>query len=175
MKKTVDSMLRNHKENIALYNALLLELEHLDEETIEGLCIPAVVLTDMPRSVTNRINNPTANVTIHYMEQTKVIRQTLLSVGKQIDMVENALKALRNRQLWLIKARYFENLSWTEIRIEYCKVFPQVTQKLDGKIEVNSRPYANVRSLMNNFMAAKKRMRKIILLEGIKRPRGDTK
>ena len=162
MRKTMDVLLREHKTNIAMYNQLLMELETLDNETIEMLAIPAVVLSDIPKSVTNKINDPTSIVSSMYAEHTKEITRELLHLGQEIDMVENALKSLRKKQLFLIKAKYFESLSWNETRLEFCKQFPNITVRFDGKIESSHDVYVTTKSLMYQFYAAKKRISKIL-------------
>ena len=155
-------MLREHKTKISMYNALLLELNKIDKESIEGLAIPAVVISDMPKSITNNIHDPTFNAFLAYSNEADEIRRELIDIGHDIDIVENALKSLRTKQLWLIKARYFDHLNWQEIRVEYCKQFPQYTEKRDGTIEANKRPYIPIKSIMNPFYQAKKRLNKII-------------
>jgi hypothetical protein len=109
---SIEDKLKMHKENICKLQLALLELDNLERELIEELCLPACVITDMPRSVTNKFHSATENAVIakdllkhHHIDE--IMRQS-----KEICRVETVLKTLSRLDKALVELRYFEKCTW---------------------------------------------------------------
>jgi hypothetical protein len=158
---SIDNALREHRSNISMCNAYLMELQDIDRETIEMLCLPSVVISDMPKTVTHKINNPTANVSETYQRDKTILLREILRINAKIEVIENVLKYLNRKQRFVIESKYFENMTWEELTIAYCKQFPLI-KEVDGVWTSDTRPYISWNSLAQKCHYTKNKIRKIL-------------
>jgi 5'-deoxynucleotidase YfbR-like HD superfamily hydrolase len=108
----VEEKLKNHKDNIARLQLNLLGMENLEREIIEELCLPACVITDMPRSITNKFSSKTENAAMIKEILMEHQKSELMRQSKEICKIETVLKTLSKLDMCLVNLRYFEKCTW---------------------------------------------------------------
>ena len=108
----IEEKLKNHKENIARLQLNLLNIDNIDRELIEELCLPASVITDMPRNFSNAFHSKTEDAVFKrefFRENTydEIMRQS-----KEICRIETVLKTLSKIDMYFIELKYFEKCTW---------------------------------------------------------------
>lgn len=148
----IQKLLKEYRENRAKIRYFMLDvrgLEHLlelepethiesDKETIEGICLNAVALSDMPRSVTNKFHSNTETAAISYEKQQeyvtpskpkirqmiKDIESRIYPLQQQVKLVEDVLLPCLNvKEEYIIRALYIDEYSWSEIVQNYSDKF----------------------------------------------------
>lgn len=115
----VKTMLRKHLDNITMVQMYLLNLDDINEEILESMCLPISVMSDMPKSVTNRINSITENVALNYNQNLTEATKEIHKLNRDIEKVEIALKRLKDIDRFLINKKWIEDLSWNEVGREF--------------------------------------------------------
>ena len=90
--------LKGYKMNVAVYESLLIENE---------ICISTQVISDMPRSVTNKFSSVTENMALNHPPSHKL--------RLEIMRVENWLKALHDDERYMIESFYIHNKTYNSI------------------------------------------------------------
>lgn len=117
----IEERLKNHKENIARLQLNLLNIDNLDREIIEELCLPASVVTDMPRSLSNQFSSKTEDAAICREIWKSKSYDDIMKQSKEIARIETVLKTLARLDMLLIDLRYFQNCTWGLTAIMYAK------------------------------------------------------
>jgi hypothetical protein len=164
---SITERLKEHTLNICRCKELLRQLKRIDSEIIEGLALPAVVISDMPKSFTGKITNPTANISAAYQHEKTLILREIISLTNNIESIENALKCLTKKQRYVIERKYFDGLTWTELSIEFCETFPLYTE-VNGNVIVQHSTYIDKKTLMSKADFAKLRLKNILKRSGAK-------
>jgi ArpU family phage transcriptional regulator len=89
--------LEAYKRNRAVYKALLIE---------NNISIPAQVLSDMPRSQTNKFNSSTEN---------QALSNRLYQLEREISRVENWMTSLNPEEKFVIEKFYMDNQTYPTI------------------------------------------------------------
>jgi hypothetical protein len=118
-KMTIEEVLYNYKNWIAKKNYLEIELTNINE-TIEEICIPATILSDMPRTITNKITSKVENA-VEKIEKLNIneIQIKIKKINKQIQKIENALNFLAPLEKIIIIERYVNLKSWDYVAKQY--------------------------------------------------------
>lgn len=148
----IQDLLKNYRENRAKVNFIILEnegwetllkqdLQPIDtdeKEVIEEQCLSASVITDTPRSITNKFNSKTENAALNYREYlnrkplTKPeIRDVIKKNKEKITVLEMDVKlvdtvflpCLDVKEEFIIRSLYFEGYSWHEITARFAEKF----------------------------------------------------
>lgn len=140
----LEILLKKYRENTSDYHIALESFKNLEnqlvlhkkpsslentEEVIQGLAIGAVALSDMPKSITNKINSPTESVAMNYLYylqpselEIKAIKATLAEKARtlhqlnhEITLVDNLLISLTDKESFIIKNIYFKGFTATQV------------------------------------------------------------
>lgn len=90
--------LKAYKMNVAVYESLLIENE---------ICVSAQVISDMPRSSTNKFSSVTENMALNHLPSHKL--------RLEIMRVENWLRALHDDERYMIESFYINNKTYNTI------------------------------------------------------------
>ena len=104
--------MKDHKENIARLQLNLLNLDNIDRELIEELCLPASVITDMPRSPSSQFSSKTENAVFQRDFFKEDAYDELMKQSKEICRVEAVLKTLSRQDMLIVELKYFEKCTW---------------------------------------------------------------
>lgn len=139
----IEEMLLCYKSSLALLEINKTNLDALERETIEELCLSANVIKDMPISVTNKFNSKTENAVCNKDKLINIHKKTIKQQEYMIKLVESLLKGLSSDELKMIELKYFEGKYWKEIS-DICgltkdgvrnKVKYDILPKLQGLLE----------------------------------------
>ena len=108
----IEEKLKDHKENIARLQLNLLNLDNIDRELIEELCLPASVITDMPRSLGNQFSSKTENAVFQREFFKENAYEEIMRQSKEICRIETVLKTLSKTDLYFVELKYFEKCTW---------------------------------------------------------------
>jgi len=128
----VKEILKKHLDNITIVKLRLLDLEDFDEHILEALCLPSVILSEVPRSVTNKINSITETVALNYKQTQVQLKKDIQSLNRDIERVEIALEGLKKLSqvdAFLVQKKWVEGLSWHEVGREFTKHFYYISDK----------------------------------------------
>ncbi len=114
------------------------EFEETEAETIEGMVLKSPMISDIPKSKTNKKSNPTENVALTYKEnlkhtneadKIKLMNENIRYNNKAeplrdlTEKVERMLKALNNEQKLIVKSYYMYEQKWNYVSIAYTDVY----------------------------------------------------
>lgn len=148
IKEDIETMLREHKKNEAKKIEIQLKKEEYEErlkysgmvhqeeekEVIESMQLNSPVISDIPKSQTNKISDTTSNTVIRYKKEINYInkedRQELerkireceqieAELDKKIVRVQNMLEQLSKEQKFVITSYYLEKSKWDYVANEY--------------------------------------------------------
>lgn len=156
IKEDLEIMLRNHLKNEAKLTEIKLKQEEYEErlqyagtvyqdskdDVIEGMQLPAQVISDIPKSNTNKISDTTYNTVVGYgkeinytnKEDMVYLEKKILECeeeGKRLDKiivrVNNLLTILSKKQKFIIEEFYInsEKGDWKKVELEYKSTFPK--------------------------------------------------
>ena len=117
----IEEKLKDHKENIARLQLNLLNLDNIDRELIEELCLPASVITDMPRSPSSQFSSKTENAVFQREFFKEDAYDELMKQSKEICRVEAVLKTLSRQDMLIVELKYFEGETWGNIANRFAK------------------------------------------------------
>jgi len=117
----IESLLHQHKEKIARLQLNLLNLDNIDRELIEELCLPASVITDMPRNFSNSFHSKTEDAVLHREFFKNATYDELMKQSREICRIDTVLKTLSKSDMLLIELKYFEGETWGNIANRYAK------------------------------------------------------
>ena len=109
---SIQEKLKNHKENIARLQLNLLNLDNIDRELIEELCLPASVITDMPRNFSNAFHSKTEDAVLKREFFKDATYEEIMKQSKEICKIETVLKTLSRYDLYFVELKYFEKCTW---------------------------------------------------------------
>jgi hypothetical protein len=90
----------------------LLNLDNIDRELIEELCLPASVITDMPRNFSNSFHSKTEDAVFKREFFKENAYQEIMRQSKEICKIETVLKTLSRYDLYFVELKYFEKCTW---------------------------------------------------------------
>lgn len=111
---TVAEMFEQYRINKAVFDNLLTELKYCDE-AIEGLQLPAYVMSHIPRSETNKIHQPTEQLAIRLNTINHQAICGLKQISKEVEKVDSLLKKLTERERFVVEHKYIYATSWRDI------------------------------------------------------------
>jgi len=117
----IEDKLRNYKENVARLQLNLLNLDNIDRELIEELCLPASIITDMPRNFSNAFHSKTEDAVLHREFFKNATYDELMKQSREICKIETVLKTLSKSDMLLVELKYFENETWGNIANRYAR------------------------------------------------------
>lgn len=152
IKEDVETMLKEHRDNVSKLKELGLKrdeyqerlnyagtvYEDSKEEVIEGMQLSGQVISDIPRSNTNKISNTTYNTVVNYnkeifhvnKEDRKSLENKIEKCDKEIERlrkviarVENIIEPLSKEEKFVIEAFYMYKAKWDYISDEYYEKF----------------------------------------------------
>ncbi|MGE5327989.1 MAG: hypothetical protein ACM3KR_00575 [Deltaproteobacteria bacterium] len=147
----IEYMLRKHLEKKSQLKFKTLDIEGLEkileyhnkpceetaEEIIESLSMPAVAISDMPKSRTNKFSSPTENVMFGYTENPPEVdiidikgriyrlKIDIEPVKKDVEIVECFLAGLSKEEFLVINEHYVYNQKWDYVANAYYERFRQ--------------------------------------------------
>lgn len=119
----VKKLLRTHLDNITIVQLFLLDIDNLDEQILESLCLPNVVISDIPKSITNKIHSNTENVALNHETYKKNVLNDIHKLNKQINKIEKVLGRLKEVDRFLITKKWIEDLTWNEVGREFTRKY----------------------------------------------------
>lgn len=151
-KIEIEDMLRNYLksksqleelENKIEKNNVLLKYdgekyEESEAETIERMALNSPIISDMPKSKTNKTSNKTENIALTYKEKqiykNKVDKIKLMNENASynekseplrdlVGKVDRMLRALNNEQKLIIKTYYMHEPKWNYVAKTYLDVY----------------------------------------------------
>ena len=111
----IEEKLKNHKENIARLQLNLLNIDNIDRELIEELCLPASVITDMPRNFSNSFHSKTEDAVFKREFFKDNMYEEIMRQSKEICKIETVLKTLSKQDMLIVELKYFEGETWGNI------------------------------------------------------------
>lgn len=154
-REAVELMLRTYRENKSDYEITLNELTKLQkqlilamqgetetkEEVIEGLCIHAPVLSDIPKSVTNKFSSATENAALNYMYyiqpselEIKALKQLIIEKTKVLERhmnniltVENLLICLTDQERFIVEHRFIKGFTRKQTLLLHNEQFTEMS------------------------------------------------
>lgn len=112
---TVSDMFERYRINKAVFDNLICEIKYLENDTIEALQLPAYALSHIPRSETNKIYQPTEQLAIRMNTVNYDAVKALKQITKEIEMVDNLVNTLSEREKFVITQKYVKLASWRQI------------------------------------------------------------
>ena len=147
----IKTMLSNYRPNKSLVKEKKKQLECLEamldynnkkpniteREAIEGACLNASRLSHIPRSITNKFHSVTESVALMYQEELKPnrfdknkilteisrIKFEMDKLSDEITLIDNLIKALSDKQRFIVKTKYIEGYTTKETNILYNEKF----------------------------------------------------
>lgn len=152
IKEDLEVMLRNHLKNEAKLTEIKLKQEEYEErleyagtvyqdskdDVIEGMQLSGQVISDIPRSNTNKISNTVYNTVVGYNKEINHINnedraylenkikqciEEKEKLDKAIVRVNNMLMQLSNEEEFIIKSYYMRKSKWDYVENEYYEEF----------------------------------------------------
>lgn len=152
IKENIEKMLIEHNRNesklieielkIAEYTKRLeyagTVYQDNDKEAIEGMQLKGQVISDIPKSATNNVSDPTYNTVVNYNKEKIHINKedrNLLErkierledekdlLNKAIVRVENMMNPLSIEEKFVIKVYYMDKCKWDYVEKEYFREF----------------------------------------------------
>ena len=117
----IEDKLKNHKENIARLQLNLLNLDNIDRELIEELCLPASVITDMPRNFSNAFHSKTEDAVFKREFFRNSTYDEIMKQSKEICRIEAVLKTLSKQDMLIVELKYFQGETWGNIANRFSK------------------------------------------------------
>lgn len=177
IKEDLETMLRNHLKNEAKLTEIKLKQEEYEErlqyagtvyqdskdDVIEGMQLPAQVISDIPKSNTNKISDTTYNTAVGYskeinhinkedrayleskIEQCKKERDIL---NKAIVRVNNMLQQLSNEEEFIIKSYYMKKSKWDYVANEYFEEF-QKPKSINQLLNIRDNAITSMLDILN--------------------------
>lgn len=109
-----------------------------EAETIEGMALSSTVISDMPKSKTNKKSNPTENIALTYKDRLTYINKAdklkLMNENVRynekaeplrdlVEKVDRMVKALNNEQKLIIQTYYMYEPKWNYVSRTYLDVY----------------------------------------------------
>jgi hypothetical protein len=93
--------------------------------TIEEICLAAPVISDIPKSVTNKFSSVTENAAIEYPERIKELCKMINSISWEIADTSDLMKFLPEDEKFIVELKYLDDRenTWKEIIEKYDKKF----------------------------------------------------
>ena len=112
---TVCEMFEQYRINVAVCDGLLIELKHYGREAIEALQLSAYCMTDIPKSETNRIHQPTESLAISIDSINRNAIKVFKELTRDIEKVNKLVATLNERERFMIEHRYIFKTSRSKI------------------------------------------------------------
>lgn len=151
---TIENILRTHLEKKARVRFRQLDIEELNKmleykdkeykeshnEAIEGLCMNASVISDMPKSITNKFHSKTETAAMNYREEyihsndfdVIEIKGNIEQIKKDIEQdiieverVEAMLTSLNYQERFIVEQYYIHGLKWPYVENFYYEKFKE--------------------------------------------------
>ncbi len=124
-----EEMMQNYNYNVTRIKMLCIELQYIDNELIEQLSLPAVVLSSIPKSITNNFYSNTENVALEYENKKLEFIKEIQQLTKIVQKTDTMLNSLNEKERFIINKRIFETNnqngvnSWRDIAVSYSEKF----------------------------------------------------
>jgi DNA-directed RNA polymerase specialized sigma subunit len=112
---TVSEWFKQYLRNVDLRDYLQIELKYCGRETIEAMQLTAYVMTDIPRSETNKTYQPTENIALSIDTINQDTIKKFREVTKEIEIAEKLINKLPERQRFVVREKYINGASWAKI------------------------------------------------------------
>lgn len=133
-------------ENKIEKNNILLKFEETkfeqsEADAIEEMSLNATIISDIPKSQTNKINRTTEDIALSYREKQKYINkidkiklknenirfnEKAETLREVVEKVDRMLKALNNEQRLIIETYYMYEPKWNYVATNYMKVYNEL-------------------------------------------------
>lgn len=177
IKEDLEIMLRNHLKNEAKLTEIKLKQEEYEErlqyagtvyqeskdEAIEGMQLPAQVISDIPKSNTNKISDTTYNTVVGYNKETNYInkedrvyleskieqcKKERGNLDKAIVRVNNMLQQLSNEEEFIIKSYYMKKSKWDYVANAYFEEF-QKPKSINQLLNIRDNAITSMLDILN--------------------------
>ena len=105
------------------------KFQESEAETIEGMALKSPAISDMPKSKTNKKNNPTENIALTYKDKLTYINKNVIYNEKAeplrdlVGKVDRMIKALNNEQKLIVQTYYMYEQKWNYVSRTYIDVY----------------------------------------------------
>ena len=112
---TVSEMFEQYRINVAVCDGLLIELRHYGSEAIEALQLSAYCMTDIPKSETNRVHQPTEALALSIDSINREAIKAFKELTRDIQKVDNLVNKLNEREQFVVREKYIKGSSWRDM------------------------------------------------------------
>jgi len=112
---TVSEMFEQYRINVAVCDGLLIELRHYGSEAIEALQLSAYCMTDIPKSETNRVHQPTEALALSIDSINREAIKAFKELTRDIQKVDNLVNKLNEREQFVVREKYIKGSSWKDM------------------------------------------------------------
>lgn len=180
IKEDLEVMLRNHLKNEAKLTEIKLKQEEYEErlqyagtvyqdskdDVIEGMQLSGQVISDIPRSNTNKVSNTVYNTVVGYNkeinhinnEDRTYLENKIEQCKKEIDIlnkaivrVNNMLMQLSNEEEFVIKAYYMRRSKWDYVATEYYEEF-QKPKSINQLLNIRDNAIESMLDILNTVI-----------------------
>jgi len=177
IKEDVEAMLREHLKNEAKLTEIKLKQEEYEErlsyagtvyqdskeDVIEGMQLSGQVISDIPRSVTNKISDTTYNTAANYsgelnhinVEDRAYLENKIEQCKKETDKlnkvivrVNNMLNQLSYEEEFIIKTYYMRRSKWDYVANEYFEEF-QKPKSINQLLNIRDNAIKSMLDILN--------------------------
>jgi len=177
IKEDLEVMLRNHLKNEAKITEIELKEEEYEERlcyagtvfndtkesVIEGMQLQGQVLSDIPRSITNKTSDKTLNTVINYNREMNHInkedREDLKRrierlkkdkeiLDKKVVRVKNLLNQLSGEEEFIVKEYYMRKSKWDYVANEYYEEF-QKPKSINQLLNIRDNALRSMLDILN--------------------------
>lgn len=177
IKEDLETMLRNHLKNEAKLTEIKLKQEEYEErleyagtvyqdskeDAIEGMQLSGQVISDIPRSNTNKVSDITYNTVAGYSRELNYInkeertylenkieqcKQEIEKLNKVIVRVNNMLQQLSNEEEFIIKLYYMRRAKWDYVANEYYEEF-QKPKSINQLLNIRDNAMRSMLEILN--------------------------
>lgn len=177
IKEDLEVMLRNHLKNEAKITEIELKEEEYEERlcyagtvfkdtkesVIEGMQLQGQVLSDIPRSITNKTSDKTLNTVINYNREMNHInkedREDLKRrierlkkdkeiLDKKVVRVKNLLNQLSGEEEFIVKEYYMRKSKWDYVANEYYEEF-QKPKSINQLLNIRDNALKSMLDILN--------------------------
>lgn len=177
IKEDVETMLKNHLKNEAKLTEIKLKQEEYEErlqyagtvyqdseeEVIEGMQLSGQVISDIPRSNTNKISNTVYNTVVGYNKEINHInnedrvylenkieqcKKEIDKLNKVIVRVNNMLQQLSSEEEFIIKSYYMRRSKWDYVANEYYEEF-QKPKSINQLLNIRDNAMKSMLEILN--------------------------
>ena len=180
IKEDVETMLRNHLKNEAKLTEIKLKKEEYEErlrlagtvyedskeDVIEGMQLAGQVISNIPRSITNKVSDTIYSTVANYNKEIRHVNkenrvylerkiieceEETKRLDKIIVRVNNILQQLSNEEEFIIKTYYMRRAKWDYVSNEYYEEF-QKPKSINQLLNIRDNAIDSMLEILNTVI-----------------------